>query len=96
MEPADRVIVMGKSGHLDPVNRCRCSLTQQLSGPLTDTKRCAPVHLVMEEEAVVVEDPPGAEPVGDAPVGEEEPPHAVTHTATTSVEILAYITVLSM
>ena len=73
MEPADRVIVIGKSGHVDPVNRWRCSLTQQLSGPLTDTKRCAPLHFVMREEAVVVEDPTGEEPEAEGAVGEEEP-----------------------
>ena len=88
MEPADRVIVIGKSGHLDPVNRCRCSLTQQLSGPVTDTKSCAPLHLVISEEVVVVE-----EPTGEAAVGEEAPPHAVTNPATMSRDILAYFTV---
>ena len=84
MEPADRVIVIGKSGHVDPVNRCRCSLTQQLSGPVTDAKFCAPRHVVIPEEFVVVEDP-----TAEAAVGEEEPPQAVANTRTTSTEILA-------
>ena len=98
IEPADRVIVIGESGHLDPVNHWRCSLTQQLSGPLTDTKRCAPLHFVIEDEAVVVEDATGEgavgeAAVGEAAVGEEEAPHAVANTANRSVEILAYVTV---
>jgi hypothetical protein len=91
--PADRVIVIGKSGHRDGVNHSRCSLTQQLSGPVTDTKRWAPVQFVIGEASDVVEEEGGVveDPTGEAPVGEEEP-HPETSTARTSVEMTPYIT----
>jgi hypothetical protein len=91
--PADRVIVIGKSGHRDGVNHSRCSLTQQLSGPVTDTKRWAPVQLVTgEEEAAGVEEGAVVEDSSrEEPVGEDEPPHPEMSNATTRVEIFADI-----
>ena len=98
IEPADRVIFIGKSGQREGVNHSRCSLTQQLSGPVTDTKRWAPFQFVIAEatgvegEAAVVEDTTGEERVGDG-----EPPHAVTSTAAISnIETLAYVTEASL
>jgi hypothetical protein len=88
IEALERVTVIGRSGKIAGVHRSLCSLTQQLSGPLTDAKRCVTIQLVTREEA------DGA--VDDGAVGEglgaEPPPHAVTINAMASVEIRALMT----
>lgn len=66
-----RVTAIGSSGKTAPVHRARCSRTQQLSGPLTETNRCVTNQLVV---------PVGTE-VTDAEVGDEDPLHAATVNA---------------
>ncbi len=67
-----RVTTIGSSGKTAPVQRARCSRTQQLSGPLTKLNRCVTSQLVV---------PVGTE-VTVADVGDEEPPHAANVNAT--------------
>src|SRR5829696_1243948 len=87
MVPPERVTVIGRSSNTAPVHRARCSLSQQLSGPLTDTKRCRTTHSVLTAAA-------GG--VGDDGLGEEEPqPQAVRLSAMASVEIRLFITTRS-
>lgn len=71
------------SGNVDAVSLCRCSLTQQLSGPVTDTKRWVSNQFVDGDEAAgvfgVLED--------EGCVGVDPPPHAVSVAATASASI---------
>ena len=60
-----RVTNIGSSAKTAPVQRARCSRTQQLSGPLTEMNRCVTSQLVV---------PVGTD-VTVAEVGDEEPPH---------------------
>src|SRR5206468_3628372 len=85
-----RVTVIGKSGNTAPVKRSRCSCTQQLSGPPTETKRCVTFQLVTVEEVggVVVVEGTVVE------LAEEEdppPPQPARIHVTSSVEIWIFI-----
>jgi hypothetical protein len=87
-------MAISRSGKTAPVHRWRCFLTQQLSGPVTDTKLCVTFQFVTAEEGGAVdEEPTGGGPViGEELVGEEEPPpQAVRISTSASVEILACI-----
>src|SRR5687768_16807831 len=82
MEPPERVIAIGRFGKTAPVHRSRCSLIQQLSGPLTDTKRCVTSQLVPEEGGAG----------GEGRVGEGVPTaRGVSSSATASVTIWAFM-----
>lgn len=74
IEPLVRVTVMSRSLKKTPVKRSRCNRTQQLSAPVTETKRCVTVQFVVDEAG-------GAFDVGVDGEEEELPPHAVKITA---------------
>jgi hypothetical protein len=81
MERSSRVTVIGRSGKTAPVHVARCCLTQQLSGPVTDRKRCVTTQSLAPGLAV-------------GEVGDEEPPHAAKDRAMPSVKIRTFILVL--
>ena len=79
--PFERVTVISRSEKTTPVKLSRCRRTQQLSAPVTETKRCVTVQFVVGDETVG-EGAEGVGVVGDDGVGDEEPlPHAVKSSA---------------
>jgi hypothetical protein len=79
IESPVRETVMSRSLKTTPVKLSRCDRTQQLSAPVTDTKRCVTVQLVLDEAGGAF-DVVGA--VGEDCEEEElPPPHAVKITA---------------
>ena len=88
--PLERMTVISKSEKTTPVKLSRCRRTQQLSAPVTETKRCVTVQFVVSDEGegamgvgVVRVGVVGVGVVGvDGVVGEEPPPHAVKNSAT--------------
>ncbi len=79
--PFERVTVISRSEKTTPVKLSRCRRTQQLSAPVTETKRCVTVQFVVGDETVG-EAVVGVGVVGVVGVGDEEPPpHAVKNSA---------------
>jgi len=74
-----RATVMSRSLKTTPVKRSRCNRTQQLSAPVTETKRCITVQFVVGEAGGAF-DVVGAVGV-DCDEEELPPPHAVKISA---------------
>jgi hypothetical protein len=80
--PLERVTVISRSEKTTPVKLSRCRRTQQLSAPVTETKRCVTHQFVVgddtgEEGAVGVV---GVDGIGD----EEPPPQEIQNTVVAS------------
>ena len=50
MAPFERVTVISRSAKTTPVKLSRCRRTQQLSAPVTETKRCVTIQFVVGDE----------------------------------------------
>src|SRR5688500_554276 len=82
----ERTTVAGRSVMTAPVNRARCSLPQQLSGPATETNRCVIFQVVTGGSS-----PFGG--VGEDGVAElEPPPHALRMHVSANAKVGAFPT----
>lgn len=82
--PLERVTVISRSEKTTPVKLSRCRRTQQLSAPVTETKRCVTIQFVVGDETVG-EGAVGVGVVGVDSIGDEEPPpHAVKNSVAAS------------
>ena len=80
--PLERVTVISRSAKTTPVKLSRCRRTQQLSAPLTETKRCVTTQFVVVGDEAVGEAAVGAGVVGvDGLEDDEPPPHAWKNSA---------------
>ena len=89
--PVERVTVISRPEKTTPVKLSRCRRTQQLSAPVTETKRCVTVQFVVADETVgekvvgvgvVGVGIVGVGVVGVEGIGDEEPPlQAVNNSA---------------
>lgn len=80
-----RLTVIGTPGKTAGPHRARCSLTQQLSGPVTDANDCVTDHWVPVAVGVVV-----GLGVGVGALG-EEPPHAASDTTSARVRTFGFM-----
>jgi len=85
IELAVRATVISRSLKTTPVKRSRCNRTQQLSAPVTETKRCVTVQLVVGEAGGAF-DVVGAVGV-DCDEEELPPPHAVKISAAVAIRM---------
>jgi hypothetical protein len=71
--PLERVTVISRSEKTTPVKLSRCRRTQQLSAPVTETKRCVTHQFVVADDTGE-EGGGGVGVVGVDGIGDEEPP----------------------